>query len=108
MNDDFQKWRKGVVEGLNGVLQGFQRDLVATQVRVNLAWNGMNAVIRALTNKGLITQEDIQKAGSELMAEAKANVERARVAAPEKPTGITRVPLEVIRDDINAAKAEKE
>lgn len=106
----FKIWRKGLMANLNSVLQTFQRDAIAAQARVNLAWNGMNAVIRALHNKGLVTDNDLREAGVQLMKEARQNIERAKTAAETKTplVGVTRVPLEVIRDDINQSISNEE
>ena len=105
----FKIWRKGIMKHLNEILQQFQRDVVTTQVRVNLAWNGMNAVIRALTNKGLISEDDIRDAGAQLMSEARANMAKAKEAAEAgvAPLGLQRVPLEVIRDNLNEAERNR-
>ena len=108
----FKGWRKNIMENLNEVLQKFQRDVVGGQARINLAWNGMNAVIRALVNKGLINEHDIRIAGVELMNEARQNIEKARVAVEGggRPQDLHKTPLEEMRDSINeeAAKAKKE
>lgn len=106
----FKVWRKGMKAGLNEVIAKFQSDLVGGQVRLNLAWNAMNAVIRALVKKGLITEADIRDAGVELMSEARANIAKAQVA--EKgvlsiaPT-MSKVPIEVFRDGVNSKMADK-
>ncbi len=107
----FKVWRKNLMGNLNGVLQTFQKDVVGSQVRINLAWNAMNAVIRALTNKGLITEADIKEAGVELMTEARANIAKAKDAVALGRTlqrgEAQPTPIEKCRDDVNEALAKK-
>jgi hypothetical protein len=43
----------------------------------------MNAVVRALIEKGLITEAELQKAGEDLLREAKMNVTTVQVATEE-------------------------
>jgi len=104
----FKHWRGNLLKNMNAVLQGFQRDIVGGQARINLAWNAMNAVIRALTKKGLITEEDIRDAGVELWNEAQQNIKNAKAAseAGTMPVGLVRTPIEKARDDVNHALHE--
>ena len=106
----FKTWRKNMVAGMNEVIGKFQKEMVGAQARVNLAWNGMNAVILALVRKGLITERDISEAGAILMKEARENIDKAKAASElgQKPAPgtFTKVPLEQIRDDINKKMTE--
>lgn len=105
---EFRKWKAETISGLNEVIARFQSGLVETQVRVNLAWNAMNAVIRALVKKGLISEEDLRDAGVELMAEARANIAKAKSAENGVPSIVpmTKVPIEVFRDGVNEKSKE--
>lgn len=106
----FKVWRKSLMANLNGVLQAFQRDVVTTQVRMNLSWNAMNAVIRALVKKGLITEKDLTDAGAELMREAHENIQKAKAAAEAGGKNVivpvTKVPIEEFRDSVNRELAK--
>ena len=105
----FKRWRKDIMDNLNNLLQGFQRDIIGGQVRINLAWNAMNAVILALVRKGLISEEDIKQAGVVLVQQAQENIERAKKAAASGSTRAHAIPtpIEKIRDDVNAEIARQ-
>ena len=75
-----KRWRQRTMTDLNKILTQFQQDQVHAQVRTNLVWNGLNACLRAIHEKGLISNEDVQKAGEALMAEANANLQKAKDA----------------------------
>ena len=104
----FKRWRGGLMKNMNSVLQEFQKGIVGGQARISLAWNAMNAVIRALVKKGLITEEDIKEAGAELWQEMQHNVKTAKAAseAGTMPVGLIRTPIEKARDDVNQAVHE--
>ena len=104
----FKRWRAQVMDNLNTILGKVQQDAVQMQARIGLAWNGMNAVLLALLDKGLITPEEVENAGVKLMAQAKANITKTREAvdAGHQPKNLKKTPLETFRDDLNARLAE--
>jgi hypothetical protein len=131
---DFKRWRKLVMANLNGILQGFQQDIVGGQTRLNLVWNATNAIIRAFTNKQtiveikftdtplgkaaeitrkpLLTEDDIRKAGEQLMREARTNVDTVKKAVSEGrmtiPGETIETPLDMAQRVMPSAKKPKE
>lgn len=59
-------------------LNRFQTGLNGAEHRVNGMWNVMNTIIRVFTTKGLILEVELEKAGKDLMKEAKAYIESLR------------------------------
>lgn len=93
---------------LNNIIGDFQKDLVTGQVRSNLVWNGVNSVLRALLDKGLITPKDVEEAGKVLMREAQENMRTAQKAVEEgrRPTmaELIKSPIEQFLADLNRKK----
>ena len=87
---DEQDWKKQTIADLDKLLGEFQASDIARVQKLNVVWNTMNAVLRALMVKGLISERDIADAGVELMEEAKANLEKAR----RSEKGFAPTPLE--------------
>ena len=67
---------------------------------MNLIWNTMNAIVRALYNKGLITDQDIVEAGQQLMEEHRANLEKLKSGEAKGPGDLTPVPFEHVQRDL--------
>ena len=65
----FEKRDSAIRNDLNQVIKQFQEELVTTTRNVNLAWNAMNAVLKALVDKGLVSEENIVAAGREMHAQ---------------------------------------
>jgi len=100
----FKRYRKRVTNDLNNVLFELQKGVIDGQVRINLVWNSINAIIRSLHIVGLITDEQIVEAGRQLMQEHEKNMEEFKAAHAEKrppnPENVTKTPVEHFRDVI--------
>jgi len=100
----FKRYRKRVTNDLNNVLFELQKGVIDGQVRINLVWNSINAIIRSLHIVGLITDEQIVEAGRQLMQEHEKNMEEFKAALVEKrpptPENVTKTPVEHFRDVI--------
>ena len=57
------------IKYVEGKLQEHQAGILAMQMALNKQWNVLNAVLRALLNDKLLTEESLERAGRELMAE---------------------------------------
>jgi len=79
-------------------LNKFAADMVGWQQKLNQTWNTANVIVRALNNKGLLTEEDISRAGRELMEEAGANMKVTKEAMARKER--------VKREDLLASPVE--
>jgi len=97
---EFKRWRKKTINDLNGILQGFQKNEIETIRSTRLTYNIMNAVIKAFLDRGLVTAEDIQKAGSDLYQESMKNMEVVKKATAEKrkimPFELVKTPIDII------------
>lgn len=71
---EFKQWQNRTYSNLNAHLQKFQGGVVQSEQRCNLAWNTINAFLRAFLDKKLVTEMDVLKAGQALMTEAKQNM----------------------------------
>lgn len=122
---ELKKWKNRTLNDLNGILQGFQRQQVESQAKLNLVWNGINAVIRAFMKKKvitavdvsgptvnfdtepLITNDDVREAGEELMREARSNLEAVKQASTAghkvDPSSLQRTPLEGVQTALSQA-----
>lgn len=81
---DFKRWRQRTIGDLNVLVGSMHKELVNSQVRTNLVWNGVNSILKAFLTKGLVTPEEIEEAGKALMQEAQENLRRAKQAVEEK------------------------
>jgi hypothetical protein len=108
MNQDM--FEEKVLETLNAqakameeTLNGFQKSLIAWETKVNVLWNSMNAVVRALDKQKLIPEALLEQAGQELYAEFKANVEKTKAAVADnsRPIGIIEMPVEKLIRCVN-------
>jgi hypothetical protein len=86
--------------GLERHLNSFKSDLVAWQHQIIASWNTMNVVVRVLQNKGLLSEEDVKRAGEELAREAKANHQAVKDATAKqervKEADLIPTPIEVL------------
>ncbi len=101
---DFKRWRQRTIGDLNVLLGSLHKELISSQVRTNLVWNGVNSVLKAFLDKGLVTPDEIGEAGKALFAEAQENMRRAKQAVEEKrkpeESEFIPTPLDVIKKKI--------
>ena len=98
----FKRYRKRVTNDLNHVLFELQKGVIDGQVRINLVWNSINAIVRALYNAGLVTDAQLVEAGKQLMAEHEKNMDEVRAShaeqRPMQSENLSPTPLEHFRD----------
>lgn len=106
-----QMQRKVMTSDLNKIIGDFQKEVVQGSVRLNLVWNGVNAVLRALLSKAfkledgtilpLISPDDVKEAGEVLMEEANKNIAATQEAMDAgrrvDQSDLIPTPLDMIR-----------
>lgn len=84
-----------LTEDLNKIIHTFQQSSIEGQTRLNLVWNVMNVFIRVLSNKGLVTEEEMKEVGAVLMVEMKEAMNAMKDGQRPNPT-----PMEVAKKAI--------
>ena len=99
---EFEQYMEEQRRHVESILQGFQKDLIASQGRQAFTWNAMNAVLQSFLDRGLITSDDVVEAGKKLMDIHRENIAKAQ--SDHRVVAITQFPLDMIQTALDPRK----
>lgn len=107
---EYKRARKVERENLNMILLEHQKQVIAAQAIaeesrkvVRVVYNAVQACIRALFNKGLITNVSVEHAGKQLWKEAQENMEKAQAAKGTAPV-MKKMPIDHVAELVDKSK----